>query len=603
VRRIVAIVLPQLACEIARRKRTEAGKAVEGPIGVVLVRDGTGVAGTETAILDAVEDEARRYGVRAGQRVTEAAALLARISVNRVTYGEIDAALGRVAEVALSFGPLGGIQIREAPEDAARTPWGDAPFDTVWLDVTGSAHLVGGEEALLSELEERLGALGHRARLAIASGPRVAQALARWAPGIAGTPGVRASGRYAIAEGKPEGDARALAPLPVQALALDPDTVSFLLRIGVFTVGDLARLPRPKAAARLGPRAAEVLALVAGHDEAPILPYAPPREIVEEASFDDGVETTEALLFVLRAMASRASVRLAARGEACTRLTVEIPLDRSIARLRLAARGEAAEDDIGEDETVELPAESSAERLCFHLDLPAPLVAEGDLLRALRARLERTPLFAPAVGVVLRVSQIVAAPRVQLDLSREKAADPDSLPALLAELSAEIGADRVGLLAIEDAHRPEASSRLVPVTLGEGPRKKRTAAQLSLPGEWSRPKDPLPPPARLLPAPIPLGKVTGGGVVAIGSGPRAGGEPHLFAIEQLTHLMRLEGVEWWTRSPASRDYARAWLVSGGDDAVKGKGAPRPGAPKAAGAEALVYVVRKTGEMYLQGWYE
>jgi protein ImuB len=200
--------------------------------------------------------------------------------------------------------------------------------------------------------------------------------------------------------------------------------------------------------------------------------------------------------------------------------------------------------------------------------------------------------------VLLRVAQIVPAPQVQLDLSRGKAADPDSLPALLAELSAEIGADRVGLLAIEDAHRPEATSRLVPATLGAEPRKKSAArAQLSLPGEWSRPKEPLPPPARLLPAPIPLGKVTSGGVVAIGGG----SEPHLFAIARMEHLMRLDGVEWWTKSPASRDYARAWLVSGSDEGAKR--ANGKSAAKAACAEALVYVVRKTGEMYLQGWYE
>jgi protein ImuB len=145
----------------------------------------------------------------------------------------------------------------------------------------------------------------------------------------------------------------------------------------------------------------------------------------------------------------------------------------------------------------------------------------------------------------------------------------------------------------------------VPVTLGAEPRKKSAArAQLSLPGEWSRPKEPLPPPARLLPAPIPLGKVTSGGVVAIGDSPRgigAGDEPHLFAIARMEHLMRLDGVEWWTRSPASRDYARAWLVSGSDEGARG--AKGKGTAKAACAEALVYVVRKTGEMYLQGWYE
>ena len=400
--------------------------------------------------------------------MTEAAALHAGISVHRVAYGEIDAALGRVAEVALAFGPTAALRLREAPADdhTPRTPWGDAPFDTVWLDVTGAAHLAGGEEPLLAELEERIGALGHRVRLAIAGGPRIAQALARWAPGLSGAPGARVVGRYAIAADLPEGDARALAPLPVQALPLDPDTVSFLLRIGVFTVGDLARLPRPRAAARLGARAAEVIALTAGRDDAPLVPYAPSREIVEEASFEEGVESTEALLFVLRGMASRAAVRLAARGEACTRLEVELPLDRSIARLRQVEAREG-----------------------FHLDLPAPLAAEGDLLRALRARLDRTELFAPAVGVRLRLAQIVPAPQVQLDLSRAKAADPDSLPALLAELSAEIGEGRVGLLAIEDAHRPEAASRLVPVTLGGEPRKKiARREQLSLPGGLEPPE-------------------------------------------------------------------------------------------------------------------
>ncbi len=608
-RRVVAVVLPQLACEIARRKRTEAGAPVPGPIGVILEPDGGGTAAIETAVLDAIEDEARRYGVRPGQRVTEAAALLARLAVYRVTHGEIDAALGRVAEVALAFGPTVAIQLREARADAPRVPWGDAPFDTVWIDITGSAHLAGGEEALLADLEERLGALGHRSRLAIAGGPRLAQALARWAPGLSGAPDARPQGRYAITEERPEGDARAMARLPVQALALDPDTVSFLLRVGVFTVGDLARLPRPQAAARLGTRAAEVLALTAGSDDAVLLPYAPPREIVESASFEDGVESTEALLFVLRGMASRAAVRLAARGEATTRLEVEIPLDRSIARLRQA---ELEGGDDGEGEGGEAAPVAADERLSFHLDLPAPLAAEVDLLRALRAKLERTELFAPAVGVILRVTQIVPAPRVQLDLSRDKAADPDSLPALLAELSAEIGAERLGLLAIEDAHRPEAASRLVPATLGAEPRRRRGAReQLSLPGEWSRPEEPIPPPARLLPAPIPLGRVTSGDVVAIGSSPRGvgagagGGEPHLFAIEKLTHLMRLDRVEWWTRQPASRDYARAWLTSGGDDGARGTGGAggKKSAAKAASAEALVYVVKKTGEMFLQGWYE
>lgn len=578
-RRIVAVVLPQLACEIARRKRIESGAVTAGPIGVILEPDGAGPAALETAVLDAVEDEARRYGVRPGQRVTEAAALVASLTVCRVTYGEIDAALGRVAEVALGFGPTAALQIREAPAGTPRTAWGDAPFDTVWLDATGAAHLVGGEEAMLAEIEERVGALGHRARLSIAGGPRLAQALARWAPGLTGAPGSR--GRHPIAPSAPDAAAGSIAPLPLSALPLAPETVSFFLRLGVFTVGDLARLPRASAAARLGPRAAEVLELAAGRDGAPLLPYAPPREIVEEMSFEDGVESTEALSFVLKGMSARASVRLHARGEGCSRVEVSFMLDASIARLR-------AQD-----------ASAPTTTAGFHVDLPAPLADEADLLRTIRAKLERTELPAPATAVRLRLSQIVPAPEVQLDLSRDRAADPDSLPALLAELSAEIGADRVGLLAEEDAHRPEVQSRFVPVSLdGTSAKKAKREEQLSFPGAFSEKKDPIPPPARLLPAPIPLGKVAKGGVVAVGASAKGpGGDPQIFAIEKLEFLMRLDGVEWWKKTPASRDYARAWLVSGGDE----RGARKKA--KAACGEALVYVVRKTGEMFLQGWYE
>jgi protein ImuB len=600
-RRIVAIVLPQLACEIARRKRTESGARAEGPaprgpIGVLLEPDGAEAGDVSSAVLDAVEDEARRYGVRPGQRVTEASALLAGLWVQRVTYGEIDAALGRVAEVALGFGPTAAVELRAAPADAPRTAWGDAPFDTVWLDVTGAAHLAGGEEALLAELEERVGALGHRARLSIAGGPRLAQALARWAPGVLGTPGARGAGRYPIAPSAKADAARAIAPLPVQALPIAPDAASFLMRLGVITVGDLARLPRAKAAARLGPNAVQVLDLAGGSDDAVLCTYTPPREIVESASFEEGVESTEALLFVLRGMASRAAVRLGARGEACSRLEVKLALDRSIAKLRLQDR-----------EGDEAAATGEGGSIGFHVDLPAPLASEADLVRAVRARLERMDLIAPAVGVTLSIAQIVPAPRVQLDLSRAQAVDPDSLPALLAELSAEIGPDRLGLLSVEDAHRPEAQSRLVPVTLDDaGKARSARREQLAFPGAWSRRDEAIPPPARLLPAPIPLGKVGGGGMVAIGDSPKApseGGDPHVFAIEALTHLMRLDGVEWWTRTPASRDYARAWLVSGSEEGRLERAARGKTGVRTANGEALVYVMRRTGEVFLQGWYE
>ncbi|MFO0760035.1 MAG: DNA polymerase Y family protein [Byssovorax sp.] len=588
-KRVVALVLSRLACEIARQKvGKQGGGKTAGPLGVILEPANRTAPELSAALLDVVDDEARRLGVRPGQKVVEATVLAAQLAVHRVTYEEIDAALGRVAEVALAFGPTAAIRLGEGKADEHRTPWGDAPFDTVFVDVTGAAHLHGGEEALLDELVERVSSLGHRVRAAIASGPRLAQALARWAPGLSGAPGARTTGRHPIAA--PNEGERAMAPLPVQALPIDPEIVSYLMRLGIITVGDLARLPRAGALARLGARAREILDLALGRDDLPLVAYAPPRVIVEQMRFDEGVESAPELLFVLRGMTSRAAQRLSARGEACTRLEVTIPLDRSVAAIRLAERGEEVHPDDGELS------------IGFQVDLPAPLSDEGDLLRALRARLERTELFAPAIGLQLSIPQIVEARRTQLDLGKNRQKNPDRLPALLAELSAEIGAEKIGVLAVCDAHKPEARSKLRPAHLGPRP---RSGQQLSLPGAFVEPPrlDPALSPMRLLPKPIPLGRVAKGTVVLI--------DQHLFSIDDLRFVQRLDKAEWWTGSGPSRDYMRAFLSSGDGAArlerfrsIDGPPGRRASSP-AGGAcgEALVYVDRKTREAFLHGWCE
>ncbi|WP_437638007.1 DNA polymerase Y family protein [Sorangium sp. So ce854] len=621
VRRIVAIVLPQLACELVKQRGpvSPSGKA---PLAVIVEGDEERRAAlaarsereppAPVAVIDVVDDEARRYGVRPGQKVVEAAALVAHLAIHRVTFAEIDAALGRVAEVALGLGATAAIQLGEqgAPRSgasragrageraasAARSPWGDGPYDTVWLDITGASHLVGGEEALLDELGERVAALGHRARLAIADGPRLAQALARF-----GGQALDGGGRGVEALIAPPGKgAQALGPLPVQALPVEREVASFLVRLGVLRVEDLARLPRAQVAARLGPRTPEVMELLAGRDPVPLLPFEVPRLIEEEVLFDEPVENAESLLFVLRGMTSRIASRLAARGEACGRLNVAIAYDRSIARLRLGDR----EDD-GAAALLEGDERGPSQR--FHVDMPVPLSDAGDLLRPIKAKLERIELAAPAVGVHLIASRITRARQVQLDLSRDRSVDPDSLPALLAELSAEIGQERVGVLEIADAHRPEARSRLVPVeddvatARSSAAARARAAAEQggsAVGGSADGAEPPAPEPARLLPQPIPLGRVGRGAIVAV--------DRHLYAIERLSFVMRIDAVEWWTPTPASRDYARAWLVSGSPSGRAAPGRlgdlrPRDGASASSCGEAWIYVDRATGEAFLQGW--
>ena len=154
---------------------------------------------------------------------------------------------------ALSFFPGLATAAAEPAEDAAAlrrlaewcgrySPW-TAPdgIDGVKIEITGSAHLWGGEEALAADLMARLDRRHLTTSIAIADTLGAAWATARFA---------EASRLPVIL---PPGDCRAaLAPLPVEALRLDPATTQGLRRVGLKRVGDLSAMPRNALVSRFG---------------------------------------------------------------------------------------------------------------------------------------------------------------------------------------------------------------------------------------------------------------------------------------------------------------------------------------------------------------
>ncbi|MEE2945792.1 MAG: DNA polymerase Y family protein [Pseudomonadota bacterium] len=116
-------------------------------------------------------------------------------------------------------------------------PWvGLEGEDGLILDVTGSTHLFGGEEALVADLRARLGKAGLGAQIGLADTRGAAWALAHFGEGIAST-----------------GDMlSALRSLPIAALRLPEDTSVALQRLGLRKVGDLADTPRAPFARRFG---------------------------------------------------------------------------------------------------------------------------------------------------------------------------------------------------------------------------------------------------------------------------------------------------------------------------------------------------------------
>src|SRR5260221_2832360 len=168
-RRVACIALPDIRVEIAQER--EERSSASSLLAVVIARPGEAVK-TERDVLgytrlDVVSREARALGVRAGQTVAAARAKCAGLRVRVVAESAVRAALERVAEAALAFGPAVAFDVAE---------------NVVWVEIGGCAHLHGGERELARALDACVRALGHVCRVAVADGPRIASAVARLAP-------------------------------------------------------------------------------------------------------------------------------------------------------------------------------------------------------------------------------------------------------------------------------------------------------------------------------------------------------------------------------------------------------------------------------------
>jgi protein ImuB len=157
--------------------------------------------------------------------------------------------------------------------------------DGLMLDITGCAHLFGGEAALRKLVVDRMNGIGLSIRASIASTPDAARALARF-------------NRIDIA---PQGQDEALVRrLPVAALSgLERETVVALSRAGLKTIGDLADRPSQVLAARFGQNLVTRLMRTLGRENARITPLRPVPAVVAERHFAEPLTQAATLEDVL----------------------------------------------------------------------------------------------------------------------------------------------------------------------------------------------------------------------------------------------------------------------------------------------------------------
>src|SRR5215467_5997707 len=199
----------------------------------------------------ALNEAAEAAGLAVQDLLADARAKAAALQVHRADPVADDAALRRLALWATRYTPT-------------VSPWGEAEgADGLFLDVTGAAHLFGGEARLLADLAARLDRFGLPARLAIAETAGAAWALARFHPAA---PVILPAGA----------EAQALAPLPIAALRLAGDTRTTLRRLGFKQVGSLMDKPRAPFAARFATELLRRLDQALGRTAEPLVPVVAP---------------------------------------------------------------------------------------------------------------------------------------------------------------------------------------------------------------------------------------------------------------------------------------------------------------------------------------
>src|SRR4051794_606615 len=379
------------------------------------------------------------------------------------------------------------------------------PPHGLYLDITGCAHLFGGERALLQAVSGALSRRGFAVSAAIASTQICARTLTRHSSG------------QIIAEGE---EAEAVSPLPVSALGAGDAITSGLRRAGLKTIGDVASRGRHEITARFGANFTTLLEQALGEGDAPISPRKPLPDYIVEKRFPEPVATENVIAINLSSLAAMLVSAMDKQGKGARRL------EASFFRTDGAVR-------------------------TIPVDTGRP-VTRGEVIdRLFRERVEalNDPLD-PGFGFdLIRLSasrtEIVVQQQRDLDANVH---DNDQLATLIDRIAARIGGKRVVVHLPQDTHIPECAVLAAPAQ-----HHLAAAAQAAWPARIE--SEPPLRPLRLFERPEPI-KVP---FATVPDGP-----PHQFTWRRVTHAVaRVEGperiaMEWWKQNGEvlTRDYFR-----------------------------------------------
>jgi protein ImuB len=535
-RRILSLWLPRLPTDRIQRQLAAPAKAFSSEVGTgsreenaskqseVFLREASApcivVAKQNNALqISALDDAAAHLGLEIGLPLANARAICPQLRVFDADEAADSRTLNDIADWCDRFTPLVALD----------------PPHGLFLDITGCAHLFGGEAALMQILCVALTRQGFTVSAGIAGTSICARTMTRYVSG------------QIIRDGA---EAEAVAPLPVFALGANDAITRGLRRAGLKTIGDVASRARHEITARFGADFTRLLERALGEGDTPINPRKPSPDYIVEKRFAEPVATEGVISATLSRLAQMLVTAMERQGKGARRL------EASFFRTDGAVRA-------------------------ITLDTGQPVIKAAMIEWLFRERLDALsdPLD-PGFGfdlIRLSASRVESVVQQQRDLDAH-VHDNDELAALIDRIAARIGGRRVVVHLPQDTHIPECAVIAMPA-------QQQLAAAMH--AAWPARVESEPPlrPLRLFERPEPIN-------VPLATVPD--GPPRHFTWRRATHaVMRVEGperiaMEWWKQNgkALTRDYFRVedeaglrfWIYRDGlygSELADGEGEPVP----------------------------
>ena len=438
--------------------------------------------------------EAEDLGVTVGMPSAEAAALAGFATTCLEAYdpsGDREA-LEELAEWCGRFSPLVGLDHSPAP-------------DSLILDITGLAHLFGGEGPLAERVVHEFAQRRLVVRVAIADTIGAAWAVAHFgqrgkSEGGRGEKGLQIEDcklqianwfnpaipqfsicnfQFAICNSQslpspsafiipPDEASTALRPLPVEALRLPGDVVELLHQLGIYSIGQLESLPRVDLTSRFGPLLLERWDQATGRLGEPVSAHPVPPKLHARRSLEHPTTRRETIEHLLEQLIREVADRLVRSGRGALRLDCRldchpepgVELRGDCPNFRAAKMGLSPSQAHGVDLSVGLFQPTASPRHLFELVL---------------MQLERVYLPSPVSAVHVEAAVTAPFERRQEDLFADgrHPTRPRQLAGLVDRLTSRLGRKSVLRARLVRDAQPELAVRYDPLVDSSPTRNSR----------------------------------------------------------------------------------------------------------------------------------